>query len=251
MVTENMKLSVVMPVYNEAFTVAQSITRVMANELVGQLIVVDDGSEDRSLEIVQQMARLDARITICRHPVNRGKGAALRTGFNNVTREAVVIQDADLEYDPKDYDSLLFPIANNSADVVYGSRYINRDAAASQSFAYRVANFGITYLSNLATGLALTDVETCYKCFRREIIEAMVLTENRFGIEIELTAQVAAMGYYVEEVPISYTGRTKPQGKKIGLKDGLEALFCIVRHWKRTVRTKKRLPLENVRKTIT
>ncbi len=238
-----MKLSVVMPVYNEALSVAKSMNRVLANELVGQLIVVDDGSADRSFEIVQHMARSDVRITICRHTTNRGKGAALRTGFKNVTYEAVVIQDADLEYDPKDYHKLLFPIADNSADVVYGSRYLNRDAPASQSFVYRTVNVWLTYLSNLATGLALTDVETCYKCFRRRVIEEMVLTENRFGIEIELTAQAAAMGYHIEEVPVSYTGRTKSQGKKIGLKDGLEALFCIVRHWKRTVRSKKRLPL--------
>jgi glycosyltransferase involved in cell wall biosynthesis len=238
-----MKLSVVMPVYNEALSVAQSINCVLANEWVGQLIVVDDGSEDKSLETVQQMARSDARITICRHTANRGKGAALRTGFNHLTHEAVLIQDADLEYDPKDYYKLLFPIANNRADVVYGSRYLNRDAPASQPFIYRTANLWITYLSNLATGLALTDVETGYKCFRRRVIEEMVLTENRFGIEIELTAQAAAMGYHIEEVPISYTGRTKSQGKKIGLKDGLEAFFCIVRHWKRSIRNKKRIPL--------
>lgn len=236
-----MKLSVVMPVYNEAASVAQSMNRVLANELVGQLIVVDDGSEDRSFEIVQQMARKDPRITTCRHTTNRGKGAALRTGLRKVAHAVVVIQDADLEYDPQDYPKLLVPIANNSADVVYGSRYINRDSPASQPYIYRAANFWITYLSNLATGLALTDVETCYKCFRLRVIEEMVLTENRFGIEVELTAQTAAMGYRIEEVPISYIGRTRSQGKKIGLKDGLEAFFCIVRHWKRSV-TWQRVP---------
>ncbi len=231
-----MKLSVVMPVYNEASSVAQSMHRVLANELVGQVIVVDDGSEDGSLEIVQQMARTDPRITICRHPANRGKGAAVRTGFKKVTQDAVLIQDADLEYDPNDYAKLLFPIANHGADVVYGSRYINRDAPAAQPFVYRTANLLITRLSNFATGLALTDVETCYKCFRRGVIEEMVLTENRFGIEIELTTQAAARGCHPVEVPVSYRGRTRSQGKKIGLKDGLEAIFCIARHWKRSVR---------------
>lgn len=236
-----MKLSVVMPVYNETAFLEESVNRVLASEFVGQLVIVDDGSKDGSSAIAEQMGRLDARVDVYRHTVNRGKGAALRTGFRNVTHEVVLIQDADLEYDPGDYHKLLTPIESNRADVVYGSRYINGHRQVSQPFVYRAANSWITALSNVATGLTLTDVETCYKCFRRSVIEEMELAENRFGIEVEITAKVAAMGCRIAEVPVSYTGRTRSEGKKIGLKDGLEAFLCIVRYRKRSRPHKKRV----------
>ncbi len=231
-VPSHVKLSVVVPVYNEENTIDEILRRVCQVPVTKEIIVVDDGSTDNTALKLKQWEGNNI-VRILRHPHNRGKGAALRTGFAHVTGDIVVIQDADLEYDPAEHLRLIQPIVEGVADVVYGSRFISEGPHRVLYFWHYVANRTITTLSNMFTDLNLTDVETCHKAFRREVVEAIrpTLKENRFGIEIELTAKVARRGYRIYETGISYYGRTYQQGKKIGLRDAIRAIWCIFRYW--------------------
>lgn len=224
-------LSVVIPVYNEARTIEKIIDRVRGVGIPCEIILVDDGSSDGTREVLDRL-RGEADLKIIFHEQNQGKGAALRTGFLEATGDVLVIQDADMEYDPHDYWPLLQPILDNRADVVYGSRFTNSDRQVSPLW-HQTANEFITFCSNLFSGLKFTDVETCYKMFRREVIQelAPLLREKRFGIEIELTAKLAKnRKLRFQERPISYHRRSYAEGKKIGWRDGIAALWCIVRY---------------------
>lgn len=223
-------LSVVMPVYNEAETVVRVIHKVLEQRPVQQLIVVDDCSSDKSWSLLQGIEGKDPRLTLIRHERNQGKGAALRTGFQRASSPIVIVQDADLEYNPSEYFLVLNPILNGNADVVFGSRFIGAGAHRVLYYWHSVGNKLLTTLSNMATNLNLTDVETCYKAFRREVLEKITLEENRFGIEPELTAKVSKLRVRVYEVAISYYGRTYQEGKKINWRDGLSALRCILKY---------------------
>lgn len=226
-------LSVVIPTFNERDTVGEVIRRVRQVGLPAQIIVVDDGSTDGTADFLAGTAA-DADLLLLRHPQNRGKGAALRTGFARATGRIVIIQDADLEYDPAEYHRLLRPILDDEADVVYGSRFWAAGPRRGPYPGHSTANRALTRLSNLFTGLKLTDMETGYKVFRREVIEAIAptLREDRFGIDPELTAKVARRGYRVREVEIDYSSRGFHEGKKIRLRDGFQVAWCIVRYWK-------------------
>ena len=225
-------LSVVMPVYNEGRTVSQIIERVLAQSEVAELIIVNDCSTDDTWTVLQKIARSDARIRLFGHEVNQGKGAALRTGFAQAVAPIVVIQDADLEYDPAEYPRLLRPILSGRADVVFGSRFLGGEAHRVLYFWHSVGNYYLTMLSNMLSNLNLTDMETCYKAFRREIIQKIVIEENRFGFEPEITAKLAHFKprLRIYEVAISYYGRTYEEGKKIGWRDGVSALISILRY---------------------
>jgi glycosyltransferase involved in cell wall biosynthesis len=223
-------LSVVMPVYNEAATVADVIKTVLAQRPVQQLIIVDDCSRDGTWVKLQSIAQGEPRIKLVHHEVNQGKGAALRTGFTHATSPVVIIQDADLEYDPSEYFRLLVPILSGKADVVFGSRFIGSDAHRVLYYWHSVGNKVLTTFSNMATGVNLTDMEVCYKTFRREIIQKISIQENRFGFEPEITAKVARLKVRIYEVAISYNGRTYAEGKKIGWRDGFRALWCICKY---------------------
>lgn len=227
---EGFKLSVIIPAYNEATTIEQVIDRVRNCGLPCEIIVVDDGSRDGTRELLKGMeGQTDLKVIF--HPGNRGKGAALKTGFSHATGEVVVIQDADLEYDPRDFRLLLQPILEDRADIVYGSRFARNERRVSPLW-HRTGNWLITALSNLATGLNLTDAETCYKMFRRDLLEKIGdLQERAFGIELELTAKFAKIpGIRYHERPISYARRSYAEGKKIGIKDGFRAMWCILRY---------------------
>lgn len=219
----------VMPVYNEAGTVANVIRKVLAQACVRELVTVDDCSKDGSLKVLEDLARKDARIKPFHHEVNQGKGAALRTGISKTTSPIVLIQDADLEYNPDEYSTLIRPITDGNADVVYGSRFAGGPHRVLY-FWHAVGNRLLTTLSNMATNLNLTDMETCYKVFRREIVHKITIEENRFGFEPEITAKVAALGAVVFEVPISYNGRSYAEGKKVNWRDGFSALRCIFKY---------------------
>jgi glycosyltransferase involved in cell wall biosynthesis len=219
-------LSVVMPCFNEEQTVKEILDRVLDSPLVGEVIAVDDASTDGTLAVLQ--AYDDDRLLVLAQPVNRGKGAALRLGFEQATKPYVIVQDADLEYDPSEYPKVLAPLLSNEADVVYGSRFSGGDARRILYFWHTLGNRALTLASNMATNLNLSDMETCYKAFRREIIQSIDIEEDRFGFEPEVTAKVAALGCRVYEVGISYYGRTYDDGKKIGWRDGVRAVFCIV-----------------------
>jgi glycosyltransferase involved in cell wall biosynthesis len=223
-------LSVVIPCYNEESTVASVIETVLGIPWVGQVVVVDDGSTDKSREILAAID--DPRVDVVLQPVNRGKGAALRTGFAKATQEFVVVQDADLEYDPSEFELLLGPLLENKADVVFGSRFLGGSAHRVLYFWHSVGNKLLTLASNVFTDLNLTDMETCYKMFRRNVIQSIEIEEDRFGFEPEITAKVARGGWRVYEVGISYSGRTYAEGKKIGWRDGVRAIYCIVRYSK-------------------
>jgi glycosyltransferase involved in cell wall biosynthesis len=224
-------LSVVMPVFNEAATVAEAIKTVLGQRPVRQLIIVDDGSTDGSREKLEAMAKGDARITLARHPQNQGKGAALRTGFAQAASPVVIIQDADLEYDPAEYHRLLAPILSGKADVVFGSRFLGSPSGHRVLYYWHsVGNKILTTFSNMATGVNLTDMEVCYKTFRREIIQQIKIEESRFGFEPEITAKVAKLKARIYEVSISYSGRTYAEGKKIGWRDGVHALWCVFKY---------------------
>jgi glycosyltransferase involved in cell wall biosynthesis len=223
-------LSAIMPVYNEAKTVSNVIQTVLAQRPVAQLVIVDDASTDGTWAKLEAAAKSDARVKLARHPHNQGKGAALRTGFGQATAPIVIIQDADLEYDPSEYHKLLAPILTDKADVVFGSRFTGSDAHRVLYYWHSVGNRFLTTLSNMATGVNLTDMETCYKMFRREVIQKIQIQENRFGFEPEITAKVARLRVRIYEVAISYYGRTYAEGKKIGWRDGFHALWCIFKY---------------------
>ena len=224
-------LSVVMPVYNEARTVAEVIAVVLAQRPVQQLVIVDDASTDNTWEKLKAATAQDARVKLVRHEVNQGKGAALRTGITHATAPVVIIQDADLEYDPTEYCQLLAPLLAGKADVVFGSRFLGGNHAHRVLyFWHSLGNRLLTMCSNMATDLNLTDMETCYKIFRREIIQSIKIEENRFGFEPEITAKVAKLDVRIYEVGISYNGRTYADGKKIGWRDGFRALWCIFKY---------------------
>jgi len=219
-----------MPVYNEAATVRDVLSVVLAQRPVQELIVVDDASTDGSGQALADIAKSDSRIRLLRHEVNRGKGAALATGIALASAPIVMIQDADLEYDPTEYHHLLRPILMNKADVVYGSRFTGRGEHRVLYYWHSVGNKLLTMLSNMATNLNLSDMETCYKVFRREVLQKVTIQEQRFGFEPEITAKVAKLGVRIYEVPISYHGRTYEEGKKINWKDGVRALWCILKY---------------------
>lgn len=221
-------LSVVMPCYNEAKTVEGAALRVLASPYTGQLIIVDDASTDGTPDALKRLS--DPRIKVIRQPFNRGKGAAVREGFRLVTLPFVVIQDADGEYDPADFRTLLEPLFQGKADVVYGSRFSSSGARRVLYFWHSLGNRFLTTVSNLFTNLNLTDMETCYKAFRLEVLSSFEIQEDRFGIEPEITAKLARGGWRIYEVGISYDGRTYEEGKKIGWKDGFRALYCIVKY---------------------
>ncbi|MFM8529379.1 MAG: glycosyltransferase family 2 protein [Ilumatobacteraceae bacterium] len=221
-------LSVVVPCDNEEATIRTLVGQVLESPWVAQVIVVDDGSKDRSREILATLD--DARVTVVLHEVNKGKGAALRTGFAHATADFVVVQDADLEYDPGEYGVLLEPLLDDRADVVFGSRFLSGRPHRVLYFWHSMGNRFLTLLSNMFTDLNLTDMETCYKCFRREIIQQIQIEEDRFGFEPEITAKLARGRHRIFEVGISYSGRTYAEGKKIGWRDGARAVYCILRY---------------------
>ena len=223
-------LSVIVPAYNEAKTIASVLEKVLAQPSVMEVIVVDDCSTDGTWEVLQALATLNSKIRATRHPRNEGKGAALRTGISLASAPFLIIQDADLEYDPSEYPILLQPLLENRADVVFGSRFMGGRAHRVLYFWHSVGNTVLTLLSNMFTNLNITDMETCYKAFRTEIIQSIRIEENRFGFEPEITAKVARLGVRIFEVGISYYGRTYAEGKKIGWKDGLSALRCILKY---------------------
>jgi glycosyltransferase involved in cell wall biosynthesis len=220
-----------MPVYNEAATVANIVQEVLAQRPVQQLIIVDDCSTDGTFDQLERLAKGDGRIVFFRHEVNRGKGAALRTAIAQATSEIVIVQDADREYDPAEYFRLLIPILSGKADVVFGSRFSGGESARRVLyFWHSVGNRFLTMCSNMATDLNLSDMETCYKTFRREIFHKIQIEEDRFGIEPEITAKVAKANLRIYEVGVSYSGRTYAEGKKIGWRDGVRALWCIFKY---------------------
>lgn len=223
-------LSVVVPAYNEEATLAKVVGKLLKLESLREVVIVDDCSDDRTPQICDQLASADARVRYSRHAQNRGKTEALKTGFAMTTGQVVIVQDADLEYDPEEIPSVIAPILEGQADVVYGSRFLVRKAARVLYFYHYVANKGLTFLSNVFTNINLTDVETGYKAFRGDIIRNMIITSTGFGFEIEVTAKVAKLGCIIYEVPISYYGRTYEQGKKIGFSDGVQALWFILRY---------------------
>jgi glycosyltransferase involved in cell wall biosynthesis len=230
------KLSVVIPVYNEEATAEEILGRVLAVELPAgmerEVVMVNDASTDGTAEV---LTRLESEhggngVRVLTHPENRGKGAALATGFRAVTGDVVLIQDADLEYDPDEYPKLLEPILTGRADVVYGSRFMGSQAHRVLYFWHSVGNRFLTLLSNAFTNINLTDMETCYKVFRREVLEGLEIEESRFGFEPEITAKFAARRWRIYEVGISYHGRTYAEGKKIGWRDGVRAIWCILKY---------------------
>lgn len=225
-----MKLSIVIPCYNEKATIADIVAAVKASPYPDkEIIIVDDCSRDGTRDILQKdiVGQVDK---VLYHEVNQGKGAALRTGIQAATGDVVIIQDADLEYDPQEYPRLVEPILRNKADVVFGSRFMGGEPHRVVYFWHRVGNGVLTLLSNMFSNLTLTDMETCYKVFRREIIQSIKIEENRFGFEPEITAKIAKTHCRLYEVGISYYGRTYEEGKKIGWKDGFRALYCIVKY---------------------
>ncbi len=229
-----MLLSVVIPVYNEKDTLLEIVRRVLASpiEIDRELLLVDDCSTDGTLELYSQLDRKfpNANIRVFKHEVNQGKGAALRTGYAEASGDIILVQDGDLEYDPSQYPKLLKPILDGRADVVYGSRFVGGDEHRVLYFWHSVGNRFLTTLSNIFTNLNLTDMETCYKVFRSEVIKGITIKSNRFGVEPEVTAKVARGGWRIYEVGISYSGRSYEEGKKITWKDGVQALYCIIRY---------------------
>jgi glycosyltransferase involved in cell wall biosynthesis len=222
-------LSVVMPCFNEEATLALVAKQVLESPYTAELIIVDDGSTDNSLEVARAL-EADERVRAVSQGTNQGKGAALRRGFAEAAAPFVIVQDADLEYDPTEYGHILSPLLSDRADVVYGSRFQSGAPHRVLYFWHSVGNKLLTLLSNMFTNLNLTDMETCYKAFRREVIQSIAIEENRFGFEPEITAKLAEGGWRIYEVGISYSGRTYAEGKKIGWRDGIRAVVCIVKY---------------------
>lgn len=227
----NNSVGIVMPVYNEEATVADIVVKVLEQDMINELVIVDDCSSDNTWETLEKMRDDSDKIRIFRHEINQGKGAALRTGFEHVTSDIVGIQDADMEYDPAEYSMLIAPFSKGVADVVYGSRFQGAGAHRVVYFWHSIGNRFLTLLSNMFSDINLTDMETCYKFFKREIIQSISIKENRFGFEPEITAKIVKIkGIRIYEVPISYYGRTYEEGKKIGWRDGFAALKCILKY---------------------
>lgn len=222
------RLSLVMPAFNEEATILQAVERVLAQDCVGELIIVNDASTDGTAEKLGRLS--DPRVVVLHHDRNQGKGAALRTGIARARLDYVGIQDADLEYDPSDLARLLQPLDDDRADVVYGSRFISGEAHRVLYYWHSVGNRILTTASNIVTNINLTDMETCYKVFRRELIQSFRIEEDRFGFEPEVTVKVAKSGARIYEVGISYNGRSYSEGKKIGWKDGVSAFRCLVKY---------------------
>jgi len=223
-------LSVVMPVYNERATVTDVVGLVLCQPHVAELIIVNDASEDGTREVLEGLKSKDARIRVFHHDRNQGKGAALRTGIAHAKADIVIIQDADMEYDPSEYPILLGPILRGKADAVFGSRFIGSQEHRVLYFWHSMGNKFLTLLSNMFTNLNLTDMETCYKAVRRDILQSIPVEENRFGFEPEITAKLAKKGIRIYEVAVSYHGRTYAEGKKINWKDGFQAIWCILKY---------------------
>jgi glycosyltransferase involved in cell wall biosynthesis len=231
-IPDGFKLSVVIPVYNEERWVREVVRRVQAVDIPKEIVIVEDCSTDRTRDILQELEKEHDNLRVFYQPHNQGKGAALRRGFQEAQGDVILVQDADLEYDPSEYPRLLQPILENRADVVYGSRFIGESHRVLYFWHY-VANKALTLLSNMFTNLNLTDMETCYKVFRREVLQGLKLRSDRFGFEPEITAKVAHRrnpSWRIYEIPISYAGRTYEEGKKIGLKDAFNAFYCILRY---------------------
>ena len=225
-----MKLTVVIPVYNEANTITEIVGRVQASPIDKEIIIVDDFSTDGTRDELARLEAANENLSVFYHQANRGKGRALRTGFASARGDYVIVQDADLEYDPEDYAKLLNPLEQGKADAVFGSRFSTTQEHRVLYFWHSLGNKFLTLLSNMTTDLNLTDMETCYKVFRRELIQSIVLEEDRFGFEPEVTSKLARSGARIYEVGISYHGRTYEEGKKIGVRDGVRALWCILKY---------------------
>lgn len=238
------QLSVVMPAYNEQGTIAEIVRLVLASPYTAELLIVDDASTDRTVEHIEALS--DSRIKLFRQTVNQGKGAAIRRGFAEATQPFVIVQDADLEYDPADYSQMMGPLLDGKADVVFGSRFLTTQAHRVLYYWHSVGNKFLTTLSNMFTNLNVSDMETCYKAFRREVLQSFELEEDRFGIEPEMTAKIARGHWRVYEVGISYSARTYAEGKKIGWRDGVRAIYCICQYsgWG------TRLPIRRLEPTV-
>ena len=223
------KLSIIIPCYNESSTIISLINAVKQSPVTDrEIIIVDDGSKDGTRDILGQLS--DPEVRVIFHKVNQGKGAALRTGFQEANGDICIVQDADLEYDPKEFPLVIQPIVEGKADVVFGSRFQSGRPHRVVYFWHRIGNGVLTLMSNFFTDLNLSDMETCYKAFRREVIQSINIRENRFGFEPEVTAKIAKMNLRIYEVGISYYGRTYDEGKKIGWKDGVRAVYCILKY---------------------